>query len=308
MLDINFCGIKMKNPIVAASGTFGLGLEFLPFLNYKEDVGAVSIKGLTLEPRSGNKGVRIAEAPSGMINCVGLENPGVDSFIKNYLPYLQKQDVPVIANISGNSVDEYGIMAAKFAGTGVAGIEVNISCPNVKEGGMAFGTCPKMAARVTRMVKQRTDLPVIIKLSPNVTDIVSIAKAVEAAGADGISMINTVLGMSVNMKTWEPQLGNVYGGLSGPAIKPIALRMVHQVAREVKIPIMGMGGIMTGEDALSFMLVGASAVQVGTANLIDPRSIKLIADQMEEYLQGRGLNHVTEIINQIKEPNVNKMI
>lgn len=308
MLETNFCGIKMKTPIVAASGTFGLGLECLPYLDYQENIGAISVKGLTLHPRAGNKGIRIAETPSGILNCVGLENPGVDAFIKNYLPQLKKQNVPILANISGRTIEEYGVIADKFQGTGIAGLEVNISCPNVKNGGMAFGTDPEAASAITKMVKNHSDLPAIVKLSPNVTNIVTIAKAVEDAGADAISMINTLLGMAIDMKTWEPLLGNTYGGLSGPAIKPVALRMVHQVAQAVNIPIMGMGGIMTGEDALSFMLVGASAVEVGTANMVDPRAMAIIAKEMKEYLQEHEIEHVSEIVGRVKGVNNSRMV
>lgn len=300
MLKTTFCGIEMKNPIVAASGTFGLGLEYQNFLNYEEEVGAISVKGLTLEPRHGNPGARIAETPSGILNSIGLENPGVDHFIKYILPSLKKKCVPILANISGKTVEEYGEMAKRFQGTGIAGVEVNISCPNVKNGGMAFGTSANVAAEITTLVKKHADVPVIMKLSPNVTDIVSIAKAVEDAGADGISMINTLLGMAINVKTWEPILGNVYGGLSGPAVKPVALRMVHQVTQKVRIPVMGMGGIMTGTDAIEFMLAGAQAVSVGVATMVTPDAIGRIAKEMEIYLQGRGLTSVQDVVGQLR--------
>lgn len=299
MLHIDFCGIKMKNPIVAASGTFGFGPEYDGYLNLNEDVGAISVKGLTLEPRHGNPGRRIAETPAGVLNCIGLENPGAHGFIERILPKLKEYDVPILANISGKTVEEYAQMAEVLSVPGVHGFEVNISCPNVKNGGMAFGVCPDLAAEITAIVKANTDLPVITKLSPNVTNIVEIAKCVEEAGADGLSMINTLLGMAVDLKTWKPVLGNVYGGFSGPAIKPVALRMVHQVAQAVKIPILGGGGIMTGRDAIEFMLVGAQAVSVGTASMVDPRAIAIIAHEMKEYLKEEQLNHVSDVIGKL---------
>ena len=258
-LAVEFCGITMKNPIVAASGTFGFGLEYDGYLDLNAEVGAISVKGLTPTARPGNAGVRIAETPSGVLNCIGLENPGAEAFVADILPSLAQYDVPIFANISGNTLEEYEFMAKTLTVEGVAALEVNISCPNVKCGGMAFGVQADSAAAVCKAVKSHTDLPVIMKLSPNVTDIVEIACAVEAAGADGVSMINTLLGMSVDLRTRKPLLGNIYGGLSGPAVKPVALRLTHQVAKAIDIPIMGGGGIMTGEDALEFMLVGADS-------------------------------------------------
>ena len=301
-LAVEFCGITMKNPIVAASGTFGFGLEYDGYLDLNTEVGAISVKGLTPTARPGNAGVRIAETPSGVLNCIGLENPGAEAFVADILPSLVQYEVPIFANISGNTLEEYEFMAKTLTVEGVAALEVNISCPNVKCGGMAFGVQADSAAAVCKAVKSHTDLPVIMKLSPNVTDIVEIARAVEAAGADGISMINTLLGMSVDLRTRKPLLGNIYGGLSGPAVKPVALRLTHQVAQAIDIPIMGGGGIMTGEDALEFMLVGADIVSVGTATMVDPRAIGIIAKEMSAYCEKEQIAHVQDIVGGIIVP------
>lgn len=299
MLAVTVAGIHMKTPVIAASGTFGFGLEYKDFIDLNE-IGAIAVKGLTLEARSGNQGRRIAETPSGMLNSIGLENPGVDAFLATILPQLKQYDVPVIANISGNTVEEYALMAKKLTVAGVAGLEVNISCPNVKNGCLAFGVDPESAALVTRAVKNNTSLPVIVKLSPNVTDIVTVAKAVEAAGADAVSLINTLLGMAIDIHSWRPVLGNVVGGLSGPAVKPVALRMVWQVAKAVTVPVIGMGGIMTAEDALEFMLAGAAAVSVGTASLVNPRAAADIAKGMQDYLQKKNLQHINDIVGKLQ--------
>ena len=299
MLSTEIAGIKMKNPVMTASGTFGFGMEFNDFLDLNQ-VGAVVVKGTTLQPRSGNAGVRIAETPSGMLNSIGLENPGCDAFINKILPKLKKYDVPVIVNMSGSTVEEYGVLANKLTVDGVSGLELNISCPNVKDGGIAFGTNKESATAVVREVKKNTNLPVIAKLSPNVTDIVDMAKAIEAAGADAISLINTLLGMAIDLKTRKPILGNIVGGLSKPAVKPIALRMVWQVANAVKVPIIGMGGIMNTEDALEFMLAGASAIAVGTANFINPSVAVTVAQGMEHYLKQEKLTHISQVIGQLK--------
>ncbi|WP_312336771.1 dihydroorotate dehydrogenase [Anaerospora hongkongensis] len=299
MLAVTVAGIHMKTPVIAASGTFGFGLEYKDFIDLNE-IGAIAVKGLTLEARSGNQGRRIAETPSGMLNSIGLENPGVDAFLATILPQLKQYDVPVIANISGNTVEEYALMAKKLTVAGVAGLEVNISCPNVKNGCLAFGVDPESAALVTGAVKNNTSLPVIVKLSPNVTDIVTVAKAVEAAGADAVSLINTLLGMAIDIHSWRPVLGNVVGGLSGPAVKPVALRMVWQVAKAVTVPVIGMGGIMTAEDALEFMLAGAAAVSVGTASLVNPRAAADIAQGMQEYLQKKNLQHINDIVGKLQ--------
>lgn len=301
-LAVEFCGITMKNPIVAASGTFGFGLEYDGYLDLNTEVGAISVKGLTPTARPGNAGVRIAETPSGVLNCIGLENPGAEAFVADILPSLAQYEVPIFANISGNTLEEYEFMAKTLTVEGVAALEVNISCPNVKCGGMAFGVQADSAAAVCKAVKSHTDLPVIMKLSPNVTDIVEIARAVEAAGADGVSMINTLLGMSVDLRTRKPLLGNIYGGLSGPAVKPVALRLTHQVAQAIDIPIMGGGGIMTGEDALEFMLVGADIVSVGTATMVDPRAIGIIAKEMSVYCEKEQIAHVQDIVGGIIVP------
>ncbi len=297
-LAINIAGIEMKTPVLTASGTFGFGLEYSDFVDLNQ-VGGIVVKGTTLAPRAGNSGRRMAETPAGMLNSIGLENPGVEELITHIMPELARYQVPVIVNISGNTVEEYGELAARLDQSGVAGLEVNISCPNVKQGGIAFGTCPDSAAGVVKAVKARTKLPVIVKLSPNVTDIVLMAKAVEAAGADAISLINTLLGMAIDIRTWQPVLGNTVGGLSGPAVKPVAVRMVWQVAQAVQVPVIGMGGIMTAEDAIEFMLAGASAVAVGTANFVNPRVAVAVAEGISGYLTERGLSHVGELVGQV---------
>ena len=298
MLAVNIAGIKMKTPVMTASGTFGFGLEYSDFVDLNQ-VGAIVVKGTTLAPKVGNSGRRIAETPAGMMNCIGLENPGVDEFITSTMPKLAAYQVPVIVNISGNTVEDYGELAARLDQSGIAGLEVNISCPNVKQGGIAFGTCPESASEVVREVKKKTSLPVIVKLSPNVTDVVLMAKAVEDAGADAISLINTLLGMAIDIKTWRPVLGNTVGGLSGPAVKPVAVRMVWQVAKAVKVPIIGMGGIMTAEDALEFILAGASAVAVGTANFVNPYVSVEVADGIRDYLTKRGLTQVSDLVGKV---------
>jgi len=298
-LAVDLAGLSLKTPVMTASGTFGFGEEFADFVDLNK-IGAIVVKGTTLKPRSGNPGVRIAETPSGMLNCIGLENPGVDAFLTDILPRISKYDAPIIVNISGSSVEEYGVLARMLDVPGVAAIELNVSCPNVKEGGIVFGTDPKSAAAVVREAKKNTKKPVIIKLSPNVTDITVMAKAVEEAGADMISLINTLIGMAIDVKSWRPVLGNVSGGLSGPAVKPVALRLVWQVAQVVKIPIIGMGGIMTAEDAIEFLLAGASAVAVGTANFVNPSAAQDVADGIEAYLKERNLTDVKELVGQLK--------
>ena len=294
-LAVDFCGIKMKNPIVAASGTFGNGPEYAGYLDLSNEVGAISVKGLTPKGRNGNKGTRIAETPSGVLNCIGLENPGAEYFVEHILPDLKKYDVPLLANMSAGSVDEFAWMAETLSVDGIAGLEVNVSCPNVECEGMAFGVDPKVVEAVTKAVRAKTDKPVIIKLSPNVTDIAEIARACEAGGADGVSLINTLLGMAIEARTRRPILGNLYGGLSGPAVKPVALRMVHQVSQAVNIPIMGLGGIMTGTDAAEFMLAGADVVQVGVATMVDPTAIGRIARELDAYCQEQGVANVSEL-------------
>ena len=299
ILAVEIAGIKMKTPVMTGSGTFGFGEEYADFLDLNQ-IGAIVVKGTTLLPRSGNKGVRIAETPSGMLNCIGLENPGVDYFLNDILPRIKRYSVPIIVNMSGGSVEEYGILAKRLDVDGVDAVELNISCPNVKEGGIAFGTNRESAAAVVREVKRNTTRPVIVKLSPNVTDIVDMALAVEAAGADAISMINTLIGMAIDIRTQKPILGNVVGGLSGPAVKPVAVRMVWQVAQAVKIPIIGMGGIMSSDDAIEFILAGASAVAVGTANFVNPCIAEEVADGIAKYLREHQLSNVSELVGRVK--------
>lgn len=298
-MAVNFLGIPMKNPVIAASGTFGFGLEYKDYMDLNE-VGAISLKGLASTPWEGNAGVRVAETPAGMLNCIGLENPGVDYFKAHYLPELREYDVPLIANIVGRTEEEYGRVAEALSVPGISAFEMNISCPNVKKGSLAFGTNPDMAAEVTRIVKENTDLPVMVKLSPNVTDIVSIAKAVEEAGADAISLINTLLGIAIDLRTRRPILGNITGGLSGPAIKPVALRMVWQVANAVKIPVCGLGGIMTGKDAAEFMVAGASTIQVGTATIASPDAIPRITKELASWCEENGVENVSDLTGTMK--------
>ena len=300
-LGVTIKNMKLKNPVMTASGTFGYGAEFDPFVDLNR-LGAVVVKGLSLKPRSGNPPPRVVETPSGMLNAVGLQNVGVEVFVKEKLPWLRQYNVPVVANVYGESIEEYlRVCEILSAAGGVSALEINISCPNVKKGGVAFGTDPAMAAEVTAQVKAVTDLPVIIKLTPNVTDIAAIAESVEAAGADAVSLINTLTGMSVDSETRRPHLGNLTGGLSGPAIKPIALRMVWQVAKRVKIPVIGMGGIMTAADALEFLIVGASAVEVGTANFVNPASTMHILDGIEDYMRRQGVSQIGELIGTLRE-------
>lgn len=298
-LAVDICGIHMNTPIITASGTFGFGEEFADFVDL-ERLGGVMVKGTTLLPRRGNEGVRIAETPAGMLNCIGLENPGVEVFLKETLPRLKKYNMNVIVNISGSSTEDYGTLAEMLDVDGVAAIELNVSCPNVKEGGIVFGTDPAAASAVVRAAKAHTRKPVILKLSPNVTDIVMMAKAVEEAGADAVSLINTLMGMAIDIRTKKPVLGNITGGLSGPCVKPVALRMVWQVAKAVKIPVLGMGGISTAEDAIEFLLAGASAVVVGTANFVDPSVTMTIADGIAAYLDEQKIAHVNELVGALQ--------
>jgi len=299
LLQTEICGIKMNTPILAASGTFGFGEEYENFVDLQK-LGAVMVKCITLKPRSGNEGVRIAETPMGMLNSIGLENPGVEKFLAEILPRIKKYNMNVIVNISGSSVEDYGELAKLLNVDGVAAIELNISCPNVKDGGIIFGTDPKAAFEVTAEAKKNTGKPVIVKLSPNVTDITEIALAAESAGADCLSLINTLMGMQINIDTWKTTLGNVTGGLSGAAVKPVAVRMVYQVARAVKIPIIGMGGIQTCADAVEFFLAGANAVAIGTANFLNPNVTMKIADDLEKYLQHHNLSNISELVGKVK--------
>lgn len=298
-LAVKIGNLELKNPVMGASGTFGFGKEYEDFLDVNE-IGAIVTKGVTPKPRAGNPGVRIAETPAGMLNCIGLENPGVDAFICDILPKIKKYNTAVIVNISASTVEEYAEMAWRLDIDGVDAVEVNISCPNVKEGGIVFGTDPKAAAAVTHAVKTHTSKTVIVKLSPNVTDITVMAKAVEEAGADAISMINTLTGMVIDINTRKPLLGNITGGLSGPAVKPVAVRMVWQVAKAVKIPIIGMGGITCAEDAIEFMLAGATAVAVGAYNFVDPSALKVVADGIADYMKKHNIEDVNELVGAVQ--------
>ncbi len=299
LLETELCGIRMRTPILTGSGTFGFGEEFADFTELSR-LGGVVVKGTTLLPRRGNEGVRIAETPSGMLNCIGLENPGVEVFVQETLPRLKQYDMNVIVNISGSSAEEYGQLAEILDIDGVAALELNISCPNVKDGGIVFGTSPAAAAEVTRTAKLHTKKPVIVKLSPNVTDIVEMALAVEEAGADAVSLINTLMGMAIDIRSRRPVLGNITGGLSGPCVKPVALRMVWQAASRVKVPVIGMGGITSAEDAIEFFLAGADAVSVGTANFSDPGITMKIADGLEKYVREQGCSNISELVGSLE--------
>lgn len=298
-LAVEIAGLKLKNPVMVASGTFGYGEEYSPYIDLNR-LGAIVTKGLSIKPKLGNPTPRIIETASGMLNAIGLQNVGIDAFIKDKLPFVRQFNVPVIANFFGNTLEEYGEAARMLSdGDGVHALEVNISCPNVKEGGIVFGTDPKAAASVISLVRQSTKLPVIAKLSPNVTDITTMAKAVEEAGADAVSLINTLTGMAIDVKTRRPRLANITGGLSGPAIKPVAVRMVWQVVNAVKIPIIGIGGIMTAEDALEFIIAGATAVQVGTANFINPTATMDIIDGLDKYLVDNNISDIKELVRSL---------
>lgn len=294
---VRLCGIELDNPIIPASGTFGFGYEFTRFYDIN-CLGSISLKGTTAEPRFGNPTPRIAECTSGLLNSVGLQNPGAEMVLNRELPLLKAvYKKPVMANVSGFSIEDYtSAVAVLNTDDSIGWFEINISCPNVHGGGLAFGTNPENAAAVTRAVRDVTEKPIIIKLSPNVTDITEIAKACEAAGADGLSLINTLLGMRIDLKSKRPVLANKKGGFSGPAVKPIAVRMVYEVYEAVKIPIVGMGGIATAEDALEFMLAGATAVEVGAANLVNPYACKEITDNIPKAMEKYGIKNLNDII------------
>jgi len=295
-LSVNLGGIKLKNPVAVASGTFGYGFEYADFIE-PERIGAVIVKGTTLHPRPGNPGPRIYETPAGMLNAIGLENPGIELFLQEYLPRLRERQVTVIANIAGNSIEEYALMASLLQGKeGIAGIELNISCPNVKQGGIQFGTDPETVRQVVKAVKNETSLSVIPKLSPNVTDIVAIALAAAEGGADALSMINTLGGMAIDINQKKPVLGNIFGGLSGPAIKPIALKMIYQVYREVDLPILGGGGIVNHIDAIEFFMAGAKAVSIGTGNFVNPCLALELLEGIEKYMQEQGFSSIQELV------------
>jgi len=295
-LSTEIAGIKLKNPVMVASGTFGYGEEYSELMDLSH-LGALITKTVTLKPREGNSPPRLCETPSGMLNSIGLQNEGIDVLIKERLPFLAKFNVPVIVNIAGDSPEEFAELAKKLDKVQlVKGIELNISCPNVKHGGMLFGVDPKLTAEVVKAVKKATMLPIIAKLTPNVTDIALIAKSAEDAGADAVSLINTVLGMAIDTENWKSKISAGPAGLSGPAIKPIAVRMVWQAAKAVRIPVIGLGGIMTADDAIEFFLAGASAVQVGTANFVDPEASVKIIDGIRSYLEARKLSGIKDII------------
>lgn len=298
-MSVSLAGMTMKNPVVVASGTFGFGREYGQFYDLSE-LGGICVKGLTAQRREGNPAPRIAETPMGILNSVGLQNPGVDAFIETELPFLRRYDVKVIANISGNTPEEYGVMCEKLSAAGVDMIEVNISCPNVKAGGLAYGTKPELAAEVTEIAKRHATVPVMVKLSPNVTDITEIARAVEGAGADALSLINTLRGMRIDVNTGRPVLKMNTGGLSGPAVLPVAVRMVWEVANAVKLPILGMGGVSKGEDAAQLMLAGASAVAVGTALFADPFAPIRVRDELETIAERKGLDRVSGLTGGVK--------
>jgi dihydroorotate dehydrogenase (NAD+) catalytic subunit len=290
----------MKNPVMTASGTFGYGEAFASFFDLNR-LGAIIVKGLALKPVPGNPPPRIVETCGGMLNAIGLENVGLQAFVQEKLPFLQSLETPVILNIYGRNVDEYGKLAERINDLeGVAGLELNISCPNVKAGGIAFGTDPKMAFQVTQGVREKTKLPLIVKLSPNVTDIATIAQSVEEAGADALSLINTITSMAVDVETRRPKLGNTIGGLSGPAIKPIALRMVWEAVQAVGIPVIGIGGIVDASDALEFLIVGARAVQVGTANFVNPRATVEVAEGLKRYLLEKDIPDISQLIGSLR--------
>lgn len=297
--SVVLAGVKMKNPVVVASGTFGFGREYGQFYNLNE-LGGICCKGLTLHRREGNPSPRIAETPMGILNSVGLQNPGVDAFIAEELPELRTHDLAVIANISGNTPEEYGIMCEKLSAAGVDMIEVNISCPNVKAGGLAYGTKPELAAEVTKVAKEHATVPVMVKLSPNVTDITEIARAVADAGADALSLINTLRGMRIDVNTRRPILKMNTGGLSGPAVLPVAVRMVWEVANAVDLPILGMGGVTKGSDAAQLMLAGASAVAVGTACFADPYAPVKVRDELAALAEAQGMSKVSDFTGAVK--------
>lgn len=299
-LSVKLAGLNLKNPVMTASGTFGYGVEFSDFVNL-EDIGGVIVKGTTLVPRQGNDYPRMVETASGMMNCVGLQNKGVDYFCEHIYPEIKDIRTNMIVNVSGSSPEDYAECAARINELeNIPAIELNISCPNVKDGGMAFGVTCEGASSVVRAVRKAYDKTLIVKLSPNVTDITEIARAVEAEGADSVSLINTLMGMSIDIEKRRPRLSIGTGGLSGPAVKPVAVRMVWQVARSVKIPVVGLGGIMTADDAIEFLLAGASAIEIGTANFIDPAVTVKVARGINDYLDSHGFKSVSEIVGAVE--------
>jgi len=299
-LAVEIAGLKLKNPVMPASGTFGYGEEYAPYFDL-DRLGAIVTKGLSLNPKAGNPTPRIAETTSGMLNAIGLQNVGIDAFVGAKTPFYGGLDTPVIANFFGNTLEEYGEVAQKLNDVAcVDAVELNISCPNVKQGGIVFGTDPAAAAQVVSLVRKALNKPLIVKLTPNVTDITVIARAVEEAGADAISCINTLTGMAIDVRSRKPKIANCTGGLSGPAIRPVAVRMVHQVVQAVKIPVIGIGGITCAADALEFLIVGARAVQVGTANFIDPQAMLSVIDGLEQFLVEEGLADINQVIGSLR--------
>ena len=299
-LQVTIGGLTLKNPVMTASGTFGYAREFRNYVDL-DLLGGIIVKGLSLEPSKGNPPPRVVETPCGMLNAIGLENVGLEQFLRAKAPFLKTLKTPVLANIYGTTADAYAALAARLNEVdAIAGVEVNISCPNVKQGGIAFGADPKTAAQVTAAVRANYDKTVMVKLSPNVTDITDIARSVEAAGADAVSLINTITGLSIDIHTRRPRLANITGGLSGPAIKPVAVRMVWQTARAVSIPVVGVGGIMTADDALEFLIAGAGAIQVGTANFVNPHATMEIIHGIEHYLVSHKMGAVRELTGSLK--------
>ena len=298
-LSIDIAGIRFENPVIMASGTYGFGHEYSEYVDLNK-LGGISVKGITLKERKGNPPPRIAETPAGILNSVGLQNPGVEAFKKQELPFLKQFNTKIIANISGNTIEEYCEMAEILGDSGIDAIELNVSCPNVKAGGMAFGTDPGLIEEITGKVRKHCRQPLIVKLSPNVGDIKVMARAAEAAGADCISLINTILGMSIDIHKRKPVLANNFGGLSGPAVKPIAVRMVYEAAHAVNIPVIGMGGISTGEDAIEFLLAGAAAVMVGTANFVNPEVPLDIIRGLKGYMAKYGYENLRDIIGKLE--------
>ena len=302
-LEVEVAGIKLKNPVMTASGTFGYGEEFSPFIDL-DKLGAMVLKGITLKPKMGNPPPRVIETPSGMLNAIGLQNVGVEMLIKEKLPYLQKFNTPVIINISGDTIEEYVELAIRLGEVskemGIAGLEVNISCPNVKKGGMVWGTDAKATYKIINSIRKATSLPLIAKLTPNVTDIKTIAQAAEEAGADALSLINTLVGMAIDIDSCKPKLANISGGLSGPAVKPVALWLVWQVFQTVNIPVIGIGGIIKVEDALEFIIAGARVIEVGTANFVNTRVTIEIIEGIEKYLTENNIKDVNELVGSMK--------
>ena len=299
MLKVNINGVEFKNPVIAASGTFGFGEEYNNFYDVSI-LGGISSKGLTLNPKAGNDGIRVYETPSGMMNSVGLQNPGIDGFINNELPKMKKLGTNIIANVGGGCIEDYEEAIEKLRGTDIDMIELNISCPNVKSGGMAFGIQSDVAYEVVSKIKKIADKPLMVKLSPNAEDIVRMAISCEKAGADSISLINTLKGFAIDPYKRKAIFNNTYAGLSGPAVKPIALRMVHEVSKAVDIPVIGLGGISNGLDAIEFMMAGASAIQIGTINFVNPMAGKEIVEEMEKFCLDQGIKDINEIIGCIK--------